>query len=81
MKAETVIYWIVSALKPFRRNKIPVEKKIRAVELYLKGLSYRQVARILEVSHVTVWEAVQKLAEAIPTKTPRTQKTEEVYCN
>ncbi|MBP1912036.1 IS6 family transposase [Thermococcus stetteri] len=65
MQAETIIYWVVSALKPFRRNKIPAEKKIRAVELYLKGLSYRQVSRILEISHVTVWETVQKLAEAI----------------
>ena len=82
MKAETVIYWIVSALKPFRRNKIPVEKKIRAVELYLKGLSYRQVARILEVSHVTVWETVQKLAEAIyQPKLLAVKKTKEVYCN
>jgi len=36
---------VVSALKPFRRNKIPEDKKIRAVELYLKGLSYRQLAR------------------------------------
>ena len=47
MKAETIIYWVVSALKPFRRNKIPPEKKIKAVELYLRGLSYRQVAEIL----------------------------------
>ncbi|HIH73526.1 MAG TPA: IS6 family transposase, partial [Thermococcaceae archaeon] len=27
MKSETIIYWVVSALKPFRRNKIPPEKK------------------------------------------------------
>ncbi|WP_256957784.1 helix-turn-helix domain-containing protein, partial [Thermococcus litoralis] len=47
------------------RNKIPPEKKIRGVELYLRGLSYRQTARILKISHVTVWEAVQKLAEAV----------------
>jgi len=46
MKAETIIYWVVSALKPFRRNKIPVKKKIRAIELYLKGLSYRQISEI-----------------------------------
>jgi transposase-like protein len=65
MKSETIIYWVVSALKPFRRNKIPPEKKIRGVELYLRGLSYRQTARILKISHVTVWEAVQKLAEAV----------------
>jgi len=68
MKAETIIYWIywvVSALKPFRRNKIPPEKKIKAVELYLRGLSYRQVAEILEISHTTVWETVQKLAKTI----------------
>ncbi|MCO6040948.1 IS6 family transposase, partial [Thermococcus alcaliphilus] len=30
MQAETIIHWMVSALKPFRRNKIPPEKKIRA---------------------------------------------------
>ena len=65
MKAETIIYWVVSALKPFRRNKIPPEKKIKAVELYLRGLSYRQVAEILEISHTTVWETVQKLAKTI----------------
>ncbi|MBP1910774.1 transposase-like protein [Thermococcus stetteri] len=63
MKAETIIYWVVSALKPFRRNKIPAEKKIRAVEL-LQGLSYRQVFKILEISHTRA-ETVQKLAEAI----------------
>ena len=48
MKAETIIYCLFSALKPFRRNKT-LEKKIRAAELYLKGLSYRQVAEILEM--------------------------------
>ncbi len=46
-------------------NKVPEERKIRAVELYLKGLSYRQIAEILEISHTTVWETVQKLAEAV----------------
>ncbi len=56
---------MVSVLKSFRRNKIPAEKKIRAVELYLKGLSYRQVERILGISRTTVWEAVQKIAEAV----------------
>ena len=65
MKAETITYWVISALKPFRRNKIPPEKKIRAAELYLRGLSYRQVAEILEISHTTVWETVQKLAKTI----------------
>ena len=65
MKAETIIYWVVSALKPFRRNKIPPEKKIKAVEIYLRGLSYRQVAEILEISHTTVWETVQKLAKTV----------------
>jgi len=65
MKAETITYWVISALKPFRRNKIPPEKKIRAAELYLRGLSYRQVAEILETSRTTVWETVQKLAKAI----------------
>ncbi|MBP1912974.1 transposase-like protein [Thermococcus stetteri] len=52
-------------LKPFRRNKIPPEKKIRAINLYLHGLSYRQTARILKIIHTTVWETVQKIAEAI----------------
>ncbi|ALV63944.1 Mobile element protein [Thermococcus sp. 2319x1] len=63
MKAETIIYCLFSALKPFRHNKIPAEKKIRAVEL-LQGLSYRQVSKILEISHTRA-ETVQKLAEAI----------------
>jgi transposase-like protein len=65
MKTETIIYWMISVLQPFRRNKIPVEKKIRAIELYLRGLSYRQAGRILQISHTTVWETVQKLAETI----------------
>jgi len=65
MQAETIIHWIISTLKPFRRNKIPPEKKIRAINLYLNGLSYRQTARILEISHTTVWETVQKIAEAV----------------
>nr|AEP25271.1 transposase type I [Pyrococcus sp. PK 5017] len=65
MKAESILYSLISVLKPFRRNKIPPEKKIRAVELYLRGLSYRQVGKILKISHTAVWEAVQKLAEAV----------------
>ena len=65
VKAEIIIPWVVSALKPFRRNKIPEEKKIRGISLYLHGLSYRQVGGILKISHVTVWETVQKLAKAI----------------
>lgn len=48
MRAETIIYWMVSALKPFHRNKIPEEKKVRAVELYLKDLSYRKPPEYLE---------------------------------
>ncbi|ALV62968.1 Mobile element protein [Thermococcus sp. 2319x1] len=40
MKAETIIYY-VTPLKPLHPNKIPVEKKIKAVEL-LQGLSYRK---------------------------------------
>jgi len=64
MKAETIIYWVVSALKPSCRNKIPPEKKIKAVELYPRGLSYRQAAEVLRISHTTVWETVQKLAKA-----------------
>jgi len=56
---------LFSALKPFRRNKIPPEKKIKAAELYLKGLSYGQVAETLRISHTTAWETVQKLAKAI----------------
>ena len=66
MKAETIIYCLFSALKPFRRNKT-LEKKIRAAELYLKGLSYRQAARILRINHTTVWETVQKLVESVYT--------------
>ena len=46
MKAETIIYCLFSALNPFAGTR---EKKIRAAELYLKGLSYRQVAEILEM--------------------------------
>ena len=67
MKTRTIIYCLFSALKPFRRNKIPPEKKIRAAELYLKGLSYRQAARILRINHTTVWETVQKLVESVYT--------------
>ena len=64
MKTRTIVYCLFSALKPFRRNKIPPEKKIRAVELYLRGLSYRQVAEILEISH-TIKKTVQKFAKTI----------------
>jgi len=65
VKAETIIRLLISALKPFRRNKIPEEKKTKGISLYLHGLSYRQVGGILGISHVTVWEVVQKLAKAI----------------
>ena len=60
MKAETIIHCLFSTLKPFRRNKIPPEKKIRAAELYLRGRSYRQVAEILEINYTTVRETVKK---------------------
>ncbi len=56
MMVEIILYSLISALKPFHRNKIPAEKKIRAVELYLKSLSYQQVRKILGISHTTVWE-------------------------
>ncbi len=65
MRTETIIYLLVSVLKTFRRNKIPAKKKTRAINLYLHGLSYRQVGTILEISHTTVWETVQKFAKAV----------------
>ncbi len=51
-------------LKTLHLNKIPAEKKIGAINPYLQGLSYRQTARILGISHTRA-EAVQKIAEAI----------------
>jgi|Wag4MinimDraft_12_1082652.scaffolds.fasta_scaffold08439_2 hypothetical protein len=74
MKAETIIYCLFSALKPFRRNKIPVEKKIRAVDL--RGLSYRQVGKILQISHTTL-ESSKTHRNSLQAKTPHSEKTEE----
>ncbi|ALV62843.1 Mobile element protein [Thermococcus sp. 2319x1] len=45
----------------------------------MQGLSYRQVSRILEISHTRA-EAVQKIAEAIyRPKNPWSEKTEKLH--
>jgi len=63
---------VVSALKPiFAGIKIPPEKKIKAIIPYLHGLSYRQVAEILEIRPEKQFENSQKEFTS-----PRSEKTE-----
>lgn len=71
MKAENIIYCLFS-LKPFRRNKISPEKKIKAAKLYLKGLSYKQVAEILGITQTTVWETTHYQPKLLAVKNRRT---------
>ena len=36
-----------------------------ALNMYLEGLGFRQIARILEVSHVTVYRWITKIADKV----------------
>ena len=60
--------------KPCNRRYTPVpaepgypnEVRQQAVRLYLEGTNYRRVARILQVSHVSVMNWVKAHAEQLP---------------
>lgn len=60
--------------KPCNRRYTPVpaepgyphEVRQQAVRLYLEGMNYRRVARILQVSHVSVMNWVKAHVEQLP---------------
>jgi len=53
MKTRTIIYWVLKTFSP--------EQDSARKSGHLRGLSHRQVAEILEISHMTVWETVQNV--------------------
>lgn len=51
-----------------RKDAYPQEKRRMALEMYLEGLGYRAIGRILQISHVTVYgwiKAFGRKAEAL----------------
>jgi len=61
--------WAVST-RAFRRNKIPVQKKIVAAALCNSGYSYRDVASILGgISYVAARDAYLSLVTSLPEET------------
>jgi putative transposase len=61
--------WAVSA-RAFRRNKIPVQKKIVAAALCNSGYSYRDVASMLGgISYVAARDAYLSLVTSLPEET------------
>jgi putative transposase len=63
----------VQDLKIFKRNKIPLRKKVITTLLYFLGLSYRDLSRLLGMSHeaARLWFTALKDAFPAPTKKKR----------
>ena len=49
----------------FKERGKPKEMKKKAVEMYLEGLGFRSIGRILEVSNVTVLRWIRKATEKL----------------
>ena len=56
---------VIDKLNVFLRNKVPKEKKMKAVYLWLLGLSLFNTAKLLNVSKTSVWRWKKKIQEAI----------------
>jgi len=48
----------------------PIEKKRQAVHLYLEGVGFRAIGRILKVSHVSVQDWIAQAAEKLESLVP-----------
>jgi transposase len=48
----------------------PDDMRRQAVELYIDGLNFRRIARILEISHQTVANWVKAHADTLPDSPP-----------
>jgi len=46
-------------------HRIPLEKRIEAIKLYLEGVGFRGIERLTHVHHTTVMKWVKNLAEEI----------------
>gem|GEM_PF-3798488 len=80
MKAETIIYCLFSALKPFRRNKT-LEKKIRAAELYLRGLTYTTRRNLGNQPHNSLGDSPKTRRIRLHAENPRSEETKKFYCS
>ena len=57
-------------MKAFRRNRVPVGKKVAAAALCNSGYSYRTVAKLLGgISYIAVRDAFVSLATSMPLET------------
>ncbi|MDG6970318.1 MAG: hypothetical protein JRN54_04330 [Nitrososphaerota archaeon] len=67
--------WAVS-VRAFRRNKVPVEKKILAAALCNSGYSYREVSRMLgEMSYIAARDAYVSLVTSLPKEERRYRRS------
>jgi transposase-like protein len=61
-----------------KRQGYPPEMRLRAVQMYVDGTSFRRIARLLEVNHQTVVNWVNSYHAALPVPPDQTQQTTEV---
>ncbi len=59
----TLCYSIVMKMSQYQKQKIE-EQCEKAMELYKKGLTTREVGRALGKSHTWAWNAVRRLSTA-----------------
>ncbi|MGC9075697.1 MAG: DDE-type integrase/transposase/recombinase [Conexivisphaera sp.] len=64
----------IRAIGVFRRNKIPIEEKARAVLLYMAGLSSWEIAEELGVSHASVLDWARAVASMPGSVPPRERR-------
>ena len=58
-----------------RLGRLPLETKLQAIKLYLEGVGFRGIERLLDVHHTTVMKWVKNLANEIETLRPEINET------
>jgi len=48
-----------------RSNEKPPELKKKAIDLYLEGMGFRAIGRVLKISYGTVYQWVRKAGESV----------------
>ncbi len=55
------------------RYRIPIEKRIAVIKLYLEGVGFRGIERVTGVSHNTVIKWIRQFAKEIERLTPEVE--------
>jgi transposase-like protein len=75
---------VVRTTRPNRmRMGIPAEVRLKAIQLYLEGNSFRSIDRLLQVNHQSVANWVKVYSERLPTaqvpKKPKVAELDELF--